>query len=65
MTNQDFANSDPLFRKACELAHVDPSKRQASKWNSKRGRAREFYAAAVEILGMKNGKALDSIRANL
>lgn len=30
---------DPLFRRACELAGIEPTRRQASKWNNKRGLA--------------------------
>ena len=38
-TNSTFAVVDPLFRKACELAGVVPTKRQASKWHNRRGLA--------------------------
>jgi hypothetical protein len=31
--------ADPVFLKACSLAHVEPSKRQASKWNNSMGKA--------------------------
>lgn len=30
---------DPKFLKACELAGVEPTKRQASKWNNQYGAA--------------------------
>jgi len=31
--------SDPVFLKACKLAKVEPTKRQASKWNNGYGAA--------------------------
>lgn len=35
-----------LFLKACELAKIEPTRRQAGKWNRHQGKAREFQAAA-------------------
>jgi hypothetical protein len=37
--NNSSVLSDPLFRKACEMARIEPTRRQASKWNAKRGAA--------------------------
>jgi hypothetical protein len=57
MTHRQFAETDELFKKACELAQLPPSHRQAAKWLANRGRASEFRQAAREILGMsKNGR---------
>lgn len=38
-TNAEIAAHNPIFKKACELAGITPTKRQASKWNNKRGAA--------------------------
>lgn len=37
--NKEFASTDQLFRKACDLAGVQPTKRQASKWRRGLGAA--------------------------
>ena len=39
VTNQEFAKSNDLFKKECELAEVKPTKRQAGKFRNKRGKA--------------------------
>jgi hypothetical protein len=47
MTNKEFAEKDPVFRKACENCGVrkdgsplvPPTPRQASKWRRQTGRA--------------------------
>jgi len=39
MNNREFALKDNNFRKACEEVKVIPTKRQASKWRSKKGKA--------------------------
>lgn len=57
MTNREAAATNPLFRKACELAETAPTRRQMSKWNRCEGVAwrkrneadralREEYVAA-------------------
>lgn len=46
-SNRKMAEKDPIFRKACELAGVQPTKRQASKWRNKRGRAYDFRIQAA------------------
>lgn len=38
MTNQQFTR-DPDFIEACRRAGVEPTKRQASKYRAKRGKA--------------------------
>jgi hypothetical protein len=38
-TNAKFATTDPLFQKACELAGIPSTRRQASKFRRKTGRA--------------------------
>lgn len=45
-THREFAASDTSFRAACERASVEPTRRQASKFRNKRGRA---YAARREV----------------
>lgn len=47
--NREF--SSPVFLKACELASVPPTKRQASKWRNGKGLARTFKNAALLKLG--------------
>jgi hypothetical protein len=46
LTNAKFAASDELFRAACKLAAIEPTRRQASKWLNHRGLAWKFRAAA-------------------
>lgn len=31
--------TSPIFLKACETVGIEPTKRQASKWNNKKGKA--------------------------
>jgi len=38
-TNKKFAAENQEFRSACEAASIEPSKRQASKWRNKKGKA--------------------------
>jgi hypothetical protein len=47
VTNTEFANSDYIFRKACALADVPPSPRQASKYRNRRGIAYQFKGQAT------------------
>lgn len=44
----------PVFRRACELASIPPTKRQASKWRNGKGLARRFMTAAILILGKES-----------
>ena len=39
ITNAKFANTDVKFRNACEKTSITPTKRQASKWRRKVGKA--------------------------
>jgi hypothetical protein len=43
---------DPTFRKACEDAGVEPTRRQASKWNHKQGKAYK-KAHRIEMTGVR------------
>ena len=60
MTNKEFAETDELFRKACELAGIPPTVRQASRWRSARGKGKalQFKSIAMVALGeeAKNAK---------
>jgi hypothetical protein len=49
-SNADFAKKNLLFQKACAIAKVEPTARQASKWRNQRGRAYAArHAATKEI----------------
>ena len=39
MSNKEFAAKNEAFRKACERAGVEPTSRQASKYQNKKGAA--------------------------
>ena len=39
MTNKEFAEKDKEFKRACDYVHVNPTKRQASKYRNKKGTA--------------------------
>lgn len=39
ITNAQYARTIKVFKTACELANVEPSTRQASKFQNKRGLA--------------------------
>jgi hypothetical protein len=39
MTNAEFAKMDDVFRKACEVAEIEVTRRQASKYRNKKGNA--------------------------
>lgn len=47
-TNAHFAAHDTVFRRACILADVEATKRQASKYRNGRGRAFAFHRQALE-----------------
>ena len=47
MTHREFAETDEVFKLACELAKVKPTVRQASKFRSKRGSAYAFKKEAI------------------
>lgn len=42
--------NDVVFRGACDLAKVEPTVRQARKWNNGRGLAIKFKNKAKELL---------------
>lgn len=46
MANKTFAKTNPLFLKSCELAKVQPTVRQASKFRMGKGTAFEWAADA-------------------
>ena len=47
LNNTQFAAEDHLFRQACNLAGIQPTKRQASKWRNKKGTAYQFKSKAA------------------
>lgn len=49
-TNEDFAKQDRLFKKACELAEVEATPRQASRWRNGTGAARRFFRDAKKAI---------------
>lgn len=46
MTHKQFSQSDVVFKRACELANLPNTPRQASKYRAGRGRAFKFRAQA-------------------
>jgi hypothetical protein len=46
MTNRDFMKADETFKVACELAGVQVTVRQASKFRSEKGKAFSFREQA-------------------
>jgi len=55
VSNRQFTEN-PLFRKACSLSGVSPTKRQASKWRNQRGEAYDKRHMAVKELAKERGK---------
>ena len=55
MTANERTLRSPLFQKACELAGIPATKRQASKFNNSRGIAFRKIAAAKRELGLGKG----------
>lgn len=53
VTNSELADNE-LFRIACDLAGVQPTRRQASKWRNRKGKAYYFRNEAVRALQEKN-----------
>ena len=45
---------DDAFRKACEKAEIEPTRRQASKWNHRQGKAYKM-AHKIEMTGIRFG----------
>lgn len=54
MTNAEFVKTDQVFQRACMLAKVGISKRQASKFRRKKGLAFTFAAEAKLIIKEEN-----------
>lgn len=59
-THLQFLSSEDreaiVFRKACELAGIAPSRRQASKWRRREGAAwKKVRAAERELAAEKGG----------
>lgn len=56
-THLQFLSSDEwevtVFKKACELAGIPPTRRQVSKWRRREGAAWKKFAAANRELGQK------------
>ena len=51
MTNREYAKKERSFIKACELAEIPATGRQASKYRRERGKAYEFIKEAlVEVV---------------
>lgn len=64
MTNKKFAEASTLFRKACELAGIEPTSRQASRFLNGSGAARKFYNAARKELLDAHAKTKTLIEIN-
>jgi hypothetical protein len=56
MTNKQFAAKDRVFVKACEIAKVEPTARQAAKFQNKKGLARRFYGSASSAVKRQETK---------
>lgn len=63
ISNSEFAETDQVFKKACELAGVPPSSRQASKYRNNRGLAYDCAPAARIALSGQPIKSDSSIHA--
>ncbi len=47
-TNREFRT--PVFERACKMAGIPATKRQASRWRNSKGLARKFKTAAILVL---------------
>ena len=56
-TNREVAAHDPFFRRCCEVAGIQPSKRQASKWGRRSGLAYNARAEAQRLMREEAEKA--------
>lgn len=56
-TNREFSSRNELFQVACELAGVPATKRQASKWRNRRGRAYAVRHQAVNKLSEERSQS--------
>jgi len=50
MTNRKYCKENAIFKEACSLATVDPTRRQASKFRLGKGRAIHCLNEAKEIV---------------
>lgn len=48
-TNKLFSETEIVFRKACKLAGVEPTTRQASRFRNKKGSAFRFRRQAINV----------------
>ena len=48
MTHKQFSKSDKVFRRACELAGIPVTARQASKYRAGKGKAARFKNQATK-----------------
>lgn len=48
MTNKQFSQQDKVFQRACELAGIPVTARQASKYRAGKGKALRFKAQATK-----------------
>jgi len=55
MTNKEMAK-DKVFVKACEITKVEPTKRQAAKFQNGKGTARRFYGTAASVIKRQETK---------
>jgi hypothetical protein len=53
MRNQMFCKLDKYFKKACELAKIKPTPRQASKFRMGKGSAVQFKRVAIHIVNQE------------
>lgn len=53
VTNGEFSKQDKLFRTCCELAGIEPTKRQVSKYRRGFGKASRFKAEGKIALSEK------------
>jgi hypothetical protein len=49
-SNREFSLTNAVFIKACELAEVEPTQRQASRWRNGKGTAIRFKQTAIREL---------------
>lgn len=48
LTNRKFAEQDQAFIEACAVAGIESTKRQASKWRNRQGRAWKFAKGLIK-----------------
>lgn len=57
LTNKEYAAQATLFRKACDLAGIPITPRQASKFMRRFGKAYKYYEQAKRVLLDESDKA--------